>query len=131
MYIKQGKSISYVLLAPLLVLDVAIMLFEKIAANSALGEGVDYYLSLLCIPWTWLALFFAASQLWVWTKILSKTELSVAYPMSSFSYPLIVLAAQIFLGEKCSLKMWLGVLFITIGVALVGSKAKSFESSLN
>lgn len=130
MNIKQRKPISYVMLFALITLDVTIMLLEKLSANIASDNGIYFYINLLCIPWTWLAIFLAAGQLWVWTRIIARTELSIAYPISSLSYPLTVLAAQLFLKEQFDLKIWIGVLFITIGVAIVGSKAEDSKVSL-
>lgn len=119
---NHKNNIPYCLFIILLFLDVIIMLLQKIATNHSHGEGISFYKSLFTQGWTWLGLGLAPLQLLVWTKILARTELSIAYPVSSLSYPLTMLAAQLILKEHLNLKVWLGALLITIGVAIVGSR---------
>ena len=120
---KNKKNIPYMLFIVLLALDVVIMLIQKIAANQAQEVDSLFYISLLTQPLLWIGLGLAPFQLLVWTKILACTELSIAYPISSFSYPLTMLAAQFVLGEHLNFKVWIGALLITLGVAIVGSRA--------
>ena len=122
MNLKLRKNIPYALFITLFTIDVASMLLQKIAASHGSGHGFSFYLSLASQPWAWISLVLAPFQLWVWTKILARTELSLAYPMSSLAYPLTMFAAQIALREHISLKVWLGAMLITFGVALLGSK---------
>ena len=116
MNLNFRKDIPIVLFTLLLILDVSIMLLEKIATNHVTTEGILLYIELIKLPWTWLALFLAPFQLFVWTKILKKTELSLAYPIASFSYPLVMLAAQLILKEHLGCKVWFGALLVTAGV---------------
>ena len=50
---------------------------------------------------------------------LSKLPLSIAYPMLSSGYVLVVLMSKIFLKEKVSLRRWLGVFIIIIGIFII------------
>ena len=125
---NNKKNIPYLLFVILLVLDVVIMLIQKIAANQAQEVDSSFYVSLLVQPFLWIGLGLAPLQLLVWTKILARTELSIAYPILSFSYPLTMLTAQFVLGEHLNFKVWAGALLITIGVAIIGSRVgKSSE----
>lgn len=63
-----------------------------------------------------LALYVLSSVLWL--GILSRIELSVAYPLGASGYALVVLLAAMS-GETVSAARWLGVLSITVGVLLV------------
>lgn len=119
---SQKKTIPYKLFILLLLLDAAIMIFQKIAANSSPGENLVFYMNLLQQPWTWFGLILSPIQLFVWTKILGRTELSIAYPVSSLSYPVTIFAAQLVLYEHVSLQVWAGALLITVGVAIIGSR---------
>ena len=56
----------------------------------------------------------------VWIGFLSTTPLSAAYPLSSVTIVLILLASWLFLGEKIGKNRWLGALFIISGMFLVG-----------
>ena len=62
-------------------------------------------------------LIFSASIFWL--SAISQMNLSVAYPMLSTSYVLILLASAVFLGETVTLVRWLGVGVILAGVGMV------------
>ncbi|MBI2564879.1 hypothetical protein HYV79_02715 [Candidatus Woesearchaeota archaeon] len=47
-------------------------------------------------------------------------ELSVLYPLVSLSYVLVSLLSIKFLGEKMSTLKWISILFIMLGVSLIG-----------
>lgn len=55
----------------------------------------------------------------LWIKVLSKVELSYAYPMVSIGYVLIMFFSYFFFKENISMIRILGVVFIIIGVILV------------
>ena len=62
---------------------------------------------------------FASSSLF-WLAALSRVPLSVAYPVVSLSYVLILVASYVLLGERPSLVTWSGALLVMAGVALIG-----------
>lgn len=45
----------------------------------------------------------------LWLRLLQQLPLSVAYPMLSFNFVLVTLAAQLFYSEKATLRHWLGL----------------------
>lgn len=62
-------------------------------------------------------LIFSAGLFWL--SAISQMNLSVAYPMLSTSYILILIASAVFLGETITWVRMLGVAVIMVGVALV------------
>lgn len=54
-----------------------------------------------------------------WLILLSRVELSYAYPALSLGYVLITLISAFFLGESVTGTRWLSVLVISIGVILL------------
>ena len=62
---------------------------------------------------------FASSSLF-WLTALSRVPLSVAYPIVSLSYVLILGASWLLLGERPSLMTMAGALLVMSGVALIG-----------
>jgi multidrug transporter EmrE-like cation transporter len=54
-----------------------------------------------------------------WIAVLSKVNLSLAYPMLALNYVLIPLAAWLFLGEQIPSLRWLGVGIIIIGIIII------------
>ena len=63
------------------------------------------------------SLIFCGSIFWL--SVISRIDLSVAYPMLSTGYILVVLASAIFLGEQITWLRGLGVVVIVTGVCLV------------
>ncbi|MBN1483240.1 MAG: EamA family transporter [Chloroflexia bacterium] len=63
------------------------------------------------------ALIFAGSIFWL--VVISRIELSVAYPMLGLSYVITVLASWLLLQERLSWQKLVGSLVICLGVVLV------------
>lgn len=56
----------------------------------------------------------------VWLRVLQHVPVSVAYPMLSVNFILVVLAARWLWKEPVSLRHWLGIGLIVAGVAVMG-----------
>jgi drug/metabolite transporter (DMT)-like permease len=121
------KQFPFFLFAALLLVDVAALIFEKIASSETPGEGWTFYAQLLQHPLAWLGAGLGPVQLWLWTKILAKTDLSLAYPVSSLAYPLTLLSAQFFLNEQLGWQVWVGGLLIMLGVSILGQSHEKAE----
>ncbi len=104
----------------LMVLDVTVLLIEKTASNRAAGTGLDLARSFLSQPWVWLVLLLKVGQLVTWTAILARVDISLAFPLTSISYPLAMCAAVFVLSERPSWQIWLGAILITLGASIMG-----------
>ncbi len=63
-----------------------------------------------------------ALAFFVWLGLLARfRNLSYLYPFEGLSPILIVITASIFLKEKMTLTLWIGVLLISLGVVLVSA----------
>jgi drug/metabolite transporter (DMT)-like permease len=92
---------------------------KKIGTFDLIG---DFAGSMLRAFTSWIiligfALYFSSALLWL--IILSRKDLSWAYPMVSLSYVIIVLASPVILNEHFSVQRLLGSLVICLGVYLV------------
>jgi drug/metabolite transporter (DMT)-like permease len=56
----------------------------------------------------------------LWIVVLSRAELSWAFPMVSLSYVLTAILSPVLLGESFSAQRFIGILVICFGVFLVG-----------
>lgn len=83
------------------------------------GAVLQTAFQVLTTPLVFLGLAFYAMGAVFWLLVLSKLDLSLAYPMLALTYVLIPLAAQFFLGEQVPALRWLGVGIIFVGVAVV------------
>lgn len=71
----------------------------------------------------YLTLGIGITTLWflLWLGLMQRFHLSYLYPFEGLSPPLLVLGASLFLKEKTTLRLWLGVLLIGVGVSFVAT----------
>ena len=69
----------------------------------------------------WLFAGIVLLGLWffLWLGLLSKWELSQLYAFEGLAPILLMVSAWLFLGEKVSLRGWIGVVMIGVGLTLV------------
>ena len=88
---------------------------------------LGYYVRLFTTPIVLLGfLMYGVSSLF-WLFILSKLPLSLAYPLVSMGYVLVVFFSWLLLREHISITRMLGVGVICCGVALLASSAPPSE----
>ncbi|MFH1210527.1 MAG: EamA family transporter [archaeon] len=63
--------------------------------------------------------FVYVASLGLWLVVLSKLDVSYAYPIVSINYVVIAIASKMFFGEKVSRLRWFSILIICLGVVLV------------
>jgi len=71
-------------------------------------------------PYIFLGLVLYAVAMFLWLSILSRVELSLAYPMLSLGYVFVIFASWLIFNEHVSTLRIAGILFICIGVAMMG-----------
>jgi multidrug transporter EmrE-like cation transporter len=68
--------------------------------------------------WAGLALFGISAAFWL--VVLSRVNLSVAYPLVGVSYILVVAIGRFVLNEEVPPMRWVGVTIIAVGIATIG-----------
>lgn len=112
------KPIGFILLS----ISLAVMgqVFLKIGMSSLKAQpAVTLIVKGLTTPLVLLGLFLYVLSALIWLIVLSRTELSFAYPFIGLSYILILIISWLFLGEDVRLIRWLGTLIICLGVILI------------
>lgn len=69
--------------------------------------------------WLWAAMFCYAISILMWMAVLSKVEVSFAYPFLSVGYVVAALVGYYFFGESLTLTRIAGIIIICIGVYLI------------
>lgn len=87
--------------------------------NVSLSTLVPTAVKLFTSPWVVGGFVFVFSGALFWLAVLSRWNLSVAYPMLSISYIIGIAASVFILKEKVGPFQLLGVLVIIVGVFLV------------
>jgi multidrug transporter EmrE-like cation transporter len=80
----------------------------------------SFMMNLLLNPWIILGLLSAVVAACAWMLAMTRLPISIAYPMMSLTYPLVIVASWLLLGETLSLWRAVGVIFILAGIALLG-----------
>jgi drug/metabolite transporter (DMT)-like permease len=127
-FLAQLVKRPALLFVMLLILDVSVLVLEKFgatAAGTAVGDELGFTLRLAQTPSVWGVAVLSILQLLVWNRILSKTELSVAYPISSLFFPLSMLCSVFVFNEHVTWVAWAGALLITLGIACFSLDRKS------
>lgn len=117
----HGRLGTVVLWALLILTESAGQLFTKVAGDQ-LGQ-MDF-------NWQWLAAvavnpgILAAiacyiGAFFVWMLILRRSSLSLAFPLSSLVFVVVLLGSWLGLGEHISFLHWVGVVVIIGGIALL------------
>lgn len=70
-------------------------------------------------PFILLGIGFYGISVVVWLMVLSRVDVSYAYPMLSIGYIVAALAGQAFFGESVNVVRWCGILTICFGVYLI------------
>ncbi|PXF58549.1 MAG: hypothetical protein C4B58_05980 [Deltaproteobacteria bacterium] len=71
-------------------------------------------------PYVSFGLVLYATAMILWLAVLSRVELSFAYPMLSLGYVFVIFASWLIFNEHVSTLRIAGILFICIGVAMMG-----------
>ena len=97
------------------------ILLRKGMQNQQLVEGdmICNVLSCLLKPSILGALFLYIASLIIWMVVLSRTEVSFAYPFSSLGFVFVLIASVMFLGETLHIARIIGVLLVCIGVFII------------
>ena len=80
---------------------------------------INFYLRLLLNPMVLSGIFIYAAAIFFWIYVLSKVELSFAYPFMALTYVLVIIASGVILKENIPALRWIGVIVICFGVLLV------------
>ena len=70
-------------------------------------------------PFILLGIGFYGISVVVWLMVLSRVDVSYAYPMLSIGYIVAALAGKAFFGEPVDLIRWAGIVTICFGVYLI------------
>lgn len=73
--------------------------------------------------WLALAVLLLGCAMLLWLLVLQRVPVSVAYPMLSLNFIFITLAARFIWHEPVSIRHWLGVALIIVGIIIMGNVA--------
>jgi drug/metabolite transporter (DMT)-like permease len=109
-------TLAYILLSGLLGVVGQVILKRGVAAVGPLALRPETATMLALSPLVILGLAVYVSGTFFWLLVLSRVDLSYAYPFASLNYVLVLLASWWVLGEQPTLMRTIGVVAICLGV---------------
>ena len=79
-------------------------------------------------PALWAGLFLFGISALFWLVVLSRVDLSLAYPFVGLSYIAVVVLARLVFHEDVPALRWVGVFVVAVGIALVGLSSRSVSN---
>lgn len=76
-------------------------------------------------PLLWIGLLLFGISALFWLVVLSRVDLSLAYPFVGVSYIVVVALARFMFHEHVPTLRWIGVSIIAVGIALIGISSKT------
>ncbi len=128
MKFKDGKKMSVLILVAISVILAVIGQLALKKGMTQVGEtGVNElltrkFITIFSNPFVLIGVFFYGLGSLVWLVILSRAELSFAYPLLSTGYILIAVLSWVFFKEQLTMIKMSGIVLITVGVILLLSR---------
>jgi len=85
----------------------------------SLGNVIPVGIKIFLNPFVAMGLICYVVSVVVWLMVLSRVEVSYAYPLLSVGYIVVAFAGKTLLNESFGLDRWAGVLIIALGVYLI------------
>ena len=91
------------------------MLFKYGSQGKNLESLLDIF-KLFFNPIIFVALCIYGLTTGLWLFILSRVQISFAYPMQALAFPIVLLFSMIIFKENISFTKWVGIMIICLGV---------------
>ena len=80
--------------------------------------------------YVWIAIVFVILSLITWLYVLRYLPLSIAFPISQAVHVLVPLGSWLILGENIVTLRWVGIAFVSLGLAVVAKPVARIEEEL-
>ena len=80
--------------------------------------------------YVWIAIGFVILSLVTWLYVLRYLPLSIAFPISQAVHILVPLGSWLILGENIITLRWIGIAFVSLGLAIVAKPVARLEEEL-
>lgn len=80
--------------------------------------------------YVWIAIVFVIASLLTWLYVLRYLPLSIAFPFSQAVHVLVPLGSWLILGENIITLRWIGIAFVSLGLAVVAKPIAKIEEEL-
>ncbi|MBF0593593.1 MAG: EamA family transporter [Candidatus Omnitrophica bacterium] len=122
------NNLTFKIIGLMLLSDITESAGELLFKKAVLLTGIDhvaasnfitFLLKLAATPHLWLGILIYALNFVLWMAVLSRLDLSIAFPISNAAYVIVPFLSMITLHEHVPLIRWLGAALILAGVTLI------------
>jgi len=109
-----------IIFIPIFLSAIAQIILKLGLGNLVLGSNIkNFFVKALSSPGVLFGLFLYGAGAMLWLIVLSREEVSFAFPLVSFAYVIAIVLSAIFLKESITLPRVLGSLFIIFGIFII------------
>jgi len=120
---KGGTKLDIILLSLLNALCLAAgQILWKIGLKGRQFSGFEAIIKIIFSPLILTGILIYALATVLWLYILSKADISYAYPLTSIAHIIMFFCALLIFKEQIHITRWIGVSMIALGVFLIGLK---------
>lgn len=94
-----------------------------VGTPGAAGSILHYLLMLAVNPWFIIGLSCYVISMGLWMLVLSKLEVSLAYPLLSIGYIIAAIIGYYYLGESIGVHRIVGIALICVGIVVLSRGA--------
>ena len=129
---KSKKILTLGVIFLILAIDLMESIAELFYKKGTLSTGLDHitwnnlcdFILRICVSHDfWTGVIIYMFNFFLWMFVLSRIDLSLAFPISSASYIFVAILSMLFLNEKISLLRWGGIVMIVVGIYLMSKSA--------
>lgn len=96
--------------------------FKAAAGDPRAGNGLERWRWMMRRPWLWIGIACYIAEFFLWLAFLSLVPLSDGVLLGSISIVVVMIFGRILFNEKLTGMRVLGIVLVSIGVAIVGLK---------
>lgn len=96
-----------------------------------LANFPDFFLNNVSSVFIWLGILVYIANFFIWMAILTRIDLSVAFPVGSTSYIFVPVLSMIFLHERVDPLRWAGIAVIILGIHFVSQSTKTADREIS
>lgn len=119
----MSSTVVLLWLGTVLLDTVGQLAFKAAAGDPHAGDGVARWHHMLMRPWIWLGGACYVFEFMLWMAFLSLVPLSRGVLLGSINIVVVMLAGRILFRERFTRLRVIGIVLVTLGVAIVGAGA--------
>lgn len=130
----RRSGLTFKIIALILLTDILESVYELFFKKGMLAVGEfdfsnpaaagGFLVNVASCGWIWIGLAIILLETFIWFMVLSKADLSVAFPVSSASYVFVLLISAFILKEAVSPNRWAGTFIIILGIFLIAKSSQ-------